>query len=208
VIRRAVEDWSYFAAKRGPIETAINLPIAFLQDPRSINRLCELIPDGQAFDGLIAEINATEIVRNLKLAKELASEFRKHKIAISIDNLGAEWLQLVGISNFPFVELKVDRKFIFGCADDPLKQSICRRIVELADGYGARTVAEGVQTWSGFPHGSRHGLRSGARVAVRQADERREVRADLLGRAASRSLSSTVKVHGTARVRQPRTIAA
>jgi EAL domain-containing protein (putative c-di-GMP-specific phosphodiesterase class I) len=150
VIRRAVEDWSYFAAKRGPIETAINLPIAFLQDPRSISRLCELIPDGQAFDGLIVEINATEIVRNLKLAKELASEFRKHKIAISIDNLGAEWLQLVGISNFPFVELKVDRKFIFGCADDPLKQSICRRIVELADGYGARTVAEGVQTWSDF----------------------------------------------------------
>jgi sensor c-di-GMP phosphodiesterase-like protein len=56
----------------------------------------------------------------------------------------------VGISNFPFVELKVDRKFIFGYADDPLKQSICRRIVELADGYGARTVAEGVQTWSDF----------------------------------------------------------
>jgi predicted signal transduction protein with EAL and GGDEF domain len=31
-----------------------------------------------------------------------------------------------------------------------LKQSICRRILDLADGYGARTVAEGVETWADF----------------------------------------------------------
>jgi EAL domain-containing protein (putative c-di-GMP-specific phosphodiesterase class I) len=42
------------------------------------------------------------------------------------------------------VELKVDAKFIAGLADDRLKQSICYEILNLADGYGARTVAEGV----------------------------------------------------------------
>ncbi|HEV7463510.1 MAG TPA: EAL domain-containing protein, partial [Methyloceanibacter sp.] len=52
--------------------------------------------------------------------------------------------------DFPFVEVKVDRKFVTGCADDRLKQSICRRILDLADGYGARTVAEGVETWADF----------------------------------------------------------
>jgi sensor c-di-GMP phosphodiesterase-like protein len=31
-----------------------------------------------------------------------------------------------------------------------LKQSICRRILDLADSYGARTVAEGVETWADF----------------------------------------------------------
>ena len=42
-----------------------------------------------------------------------------------------------GLSDFPFVEIKVDRKFVAGCADDRLKQSVCRRILALADGYGA-----------------------------------------------------------------------
>ncbi len=89
-------------------------------------------------------------MRNLKLAKDVARELRFHKIAISIDDLGAEWLSLTGLRDFPFVEIKVDRKFVTGCADDRLKQSMCRRIVDLAHGYGARTVAEGVETWGDF----------------------------------------------------------
>jgi hypothetical protein len=56
VISRAVEDWYYFFAQRGPIETAINLPMAFLQEPGSISRLCRQLPDNAAFDGLIVEI--------------------------------------------------------------------------------------------------------------------------------------------------------
>jgi len=150
VISRAVDDWYYFFAQHGPIETAINLPIAFLRDPASINLLCKQLPDHTAFEGLIVEINGTEVVRDLKLATDLARQLRFHKIAISLDDLGTEWLSLTGLSNFPFVELKVDRKFVTGCADDRLKQSICRRIVDLADSYGARTVAEGVETWADF----------------------------------------------------------
>jgi EAL domain-containing protein (putative c-di-GMP-specific phosphodiesterase class I) len=50
----------------------------------------------------------------------------------------------------PFVEIKVDRKFVTGCADDRLKQTVCRQILDLADGYGARTVAEGVETKADF----------------------------------------------------------
>jgi len=150
VISCAVEDWYYFFAQHGPIETAINLPIAFLQEPDSIGRLCKLLPNHTAFEGLIVEINGTEVVRNLSLAKDVANQLRLHKIAISIDDLGAEWLSLTGLCNFPFVEIKVDQKFVTGCADDRLKQSICRRILDLAASYGARTVAEGVETWADF----------------------------------------------------------
>ena len=150
VIGRAVEDWHYFFAQRGPIETSINLPMAFLRDPDSISRLCRQLPDNAAFDGLIVEINGTDVVRDLDLAKQLAGQLRLHKIAISIDDLGAEWLSLTGLCNFPFVELKVDRRFVVGCAGDRMKQSLCRRILDLADGYGARTVAEGIESWADF----------------------------------------------------------
>ena len=84
------------------------------------------------------------------MAKDIASRLRLHKIAISIDDLGAEWLSLTGLRDFPFVEIKVDQRFVTGCSEDRLKQSICRRILNLADSYGARTVAEGVETWADF----------------------------------------------------------
>jgi CheY-like chemotaxis protein len=88
VISRAIEDWYYFFAQHGPIETAINLPLAFLQEPGSIDRLCQRLPADAAFNGLIVEINGADIVRNLDLARELAGRLRLHKIAISIDDLG------------------------------------------------------------------------------------------------------------------------
>jgi EAL domain-containing protein (putative c-di-GMP-specific phosphodiesterase class I) len=40
----------------------------------------------------------------------------------------------------------VDRKFVTDCGDDPSKKTVCRRVLELADAYGVRTVAEGVET--------------------------------------------------------------
>ncbi len=150
VIRQVVEDWRYFVAQHGPIELAINLPIAFLGDSQCVQFLCGQMPDHPAFHGLIVEVNGTELLRNLALMKEVAGRVRFHNIAISIYDLGAEWASFADTAYFPFVEIKVDRKFVAGCAQDRLKQVICRRIIELADSVGARTVAEGVETWPDF----------------------------------------------------------
>ncbi len=150
VIRQVIEDWRYFVAQHGPIELAINLPIDFLGDPQCLQSLCRQMPDHPAFHGLIVEVNGTALLRNLALMKEIAGKVRFHNVAISIDDLGAEWASFTDTAYFPFVEIKVDRKFIAGCAQDRLKQAICRRILALADGVGARTVAEGVETWPDF----------------------------------------------------------
>ena len=150
VISRAIDDWRYFVSQHGGIEVAINLPVAFLQDSESVQNLCRQLPDHPAFEGLIVEINGTEVVRGLEQVTVLARRLRFHNIGIAIDDLGAEWPLLVGLHDFPFVEIKVDRKFVTGCAVDRLKQSVCRQILDLADGYGARTVAEGVETKADF----------------------------------------------------------
>lgn len=151
VISRAIDDWHYFFFEHGgPTELAVNLPIAFLQDSSSISRLCQKLPNHAAFEGLIVEGNGADIARNLKVVKDVARQLRFHKIAISVDDLGAEWPSLTGLHEFPFVEVKIDRKFVVGCANDRLKQSMCRRILDLAQSYGARTVAEGVETWPDF----------------------------------------------------------
>jgi hypothetical protein len=71
-----------------------------------------------------------------------------HQAYPSIDDLGAEWPSFAESADFPVFEVKVDREFITGCADDCLKQMICRRILHLADIVGARTLAEVCARWA------------------------------------------------------------
>ncbi len=108
------------------------------------------MPNHPAFKGLIVEINGTEVLRNLTLLKDIARQLRFRNIGLSIDHLGTEWPAFTEIEDFPFFEIRVDRKFITGCAGDRLKQMVCCRILHLADIVGARTVAEGVETRADF----------------------------------------------------------
>jgi EAL domain-containing protein (putative c-di-GMP-specific phosphodiesterase class I) len=150
VVGRAIDDWHRFVTQRAPVAISVNLPIAFLRDPEVVETLCTQMPDHPAFEGLIVELNGADVVHNLDLVREVAMRLRFHNIAISIDDVGAEWPSLVGHDHFPFVELKVDRTFITGCADDRLKRAVCRQILDVAEGYGARSVAEGVETRADF----------------------------------------------------------
>ena len=72
-------------------------------------------------EGRIVEINGTDIVRNLALAKDIARALRSCKIAISLDDVGAEWTSLTGLRDFPLVEVKVNQNFVKGCANDAVK---------------------------------------------------------------------------------------
>jgi EAL domain-containing protein (putative c-di-GMP-specific phosphodiesterase class I)/CheY-like chemotaxis protein len=150
VIERGIRDWHDFVGHHGPIEIGINLPIAFFHQPDAIRRLCGKMPNHPASQRLMIEINATEVIRSLPLAHVIATQVRFHNIGISIRNLGTEWSSLTGMPHFPFVEIKVDRKFVSDCSNDQSKKTVCRRIVELADAYGVRAVAEGVETMGDF----------------------------------------------------------
>jgi len=57
---------------------------------------------------------------------------------------------LRNVGHFPFVEIKVDRKFVAGCANDRLKRSICRQILAFANSVGSRSIAKGVETREDF----------------------------------------------------------
>jgi EAL domain-containing protein (putative c-di-GMP-specific phosphodiesterase class I) len=150
VIGRAIEDWRNFVPQHGGIEISINLPIVFFQNAQSIASLCRQMPNHPAFNGLIVEIDAVDVIDNLDLVKTVARQLRFNNVAISIDDIGSEWPALVGLHDFPFVEIKVDRPFVAGCAGDRLKRTVCRQILDVADGFGARTVAEGVETRADF----------------------------------------------------------
>jgi EAL domain-containing protein (putative c-di-GMP-specific phosphodiesterase class I) len=139
-----------FVGEFGNVELAINLPLSYLKDASSVEQLKAQMPEHPAFQGAIVEVNGTDVVQNIVAAQAIAKQLRFHNVAMSIDDLGAEWPALLGIDEFLFTEIKVDRSLVAGCADDRLRQSVCRRILEFADRVGVRTVAEGVETRSDF----------------------------------------------------------
>ena len=150
VIDRAIEDWRYLVGSQNTTDISINLPVSFLRNRRAVRNFCERMPSHPAFGGLLIEIDSAEAIQNMDILIDVAKEIRLKNVAISIDNLGADWPALMGLDSFPFAELKVDRQFVTGCASDRLKRTVCRRIIELAREYGARVVAEGVETRADF----------------------------------------------------------
>ena len=55
-----------------------------------------------------------------------------------------------GTARFFPLELKVDSQFVACCADHRLQQAACRRIIDLTNAVGARTVATGVERQADF----------------------------------------------------------
>jgi EAL domain-containing protein (putative c-di-GMP-specific phosphodiesterase class I)/CheY-like chemotaxis protein len=150
VIGRAIEDWRYLLESQGPVDLSINLPVAFLGDGAAVRDLCRAMPAHPAFGGLLIEIDSGEANQQADLVLDAARALRLHNIALSVDHVGAEWPSLLELPSFPFAELKVDRQYINGCADDRLKQTVCRSIVELAHDNGARAIAQGIETRADF----------------------------------------------------------
>ncbi|MET4801701.1 EAL domain-containing response regulator [Bradyrhizobium sp. LB11.1] len=146
VIERALQDWHYLLERQSAVDLSINLPAPYLRDPQAVRDLCRRVPAHPAFGGLTIEIASEEAIHDLAFLTEIAREMRFHNIGLSIDNLGANWPALMELDKIPFIELKADRQFVTGCSNDRLKRTVCRHIVELAQGYGARTVAEGIES--------------------------------------------------------------
>jgi hypothetical protein len=161
VIRRAVEDWSYFVAKRGPIETAINLPIAFLQDPRSIGRLCKLFRRSHRRDQRHRDRSQPQIGKGA--GKRVSQAQDRHLDRQSRSGVaptrGHFQLSLCRAQSRPEVHLRLRRGPV-ETIDLPAHRRACRWLRRT---YRRRRRRDLVR----FSHGSRHGLRSGARVAVR-----------------------------------------
>ena len=149
VIGRAIEDWRYLLESQGPVDLSINLPVSFFGNAAAVRDMCRAMPTHPAFAGLVIEIDSTEVIDHPDLAVDAARRLRLHNIALAIDTVGAEWPSLMGLRNFPFVELKVDHQFVTGCADDRLKQAVCRNR-RTGQGPWRPDVAQGIETRSTF----------------------------------------------------------
>jgi len=146
VVLTALRDFEDCAALGAAVKLSVNVPAtAFVKLPIA-QMLREERPKDSAWPGLILEVTEDEVMRDLKIANEVADQLRAFRCSLALDDFGAGYSSLARLRQLPFSELKIDRSYVTQCHLDKVNAGLCETIVELAKRFELKTVAEGIET--------------------------------------------------------------
>ncbi len=148
VLRTALADWAKFAQIGFPFRLAINVPVNVLVKLPIHALVRELRPKSENWPGIILEITEDQVVRDIPLVHEIATQLRIHDIVLAIDDFGTGYSHLARLKELPFAELKLDRSLVTNCGSEKDKALVCQAAIELAHRFGATAVAEGIENVS------------------------------------------------------------
>jgi EAL domain-containing protein (putative c-di-GMP-specific phosphodiesterase class I)/ActR/RegA family two-component response regulator len=146
VLRQAVADWVAFADRGFAHRLSINIPASILSTPEFVDLARRTIPRVPGFPGVIIEVTEDEFSGDPGWMREVATQLKLYNAWISLDDFGTAYSSLSRLADLPFIELKLDRSFVFNCAIDKRKHALCQMVVDLARRFGAASCAEGVET--------------------------------------------------------------
>jgi EAL domain-containing protein (putative c-di-GMP-specific phosphodiesterase class I) len=145
VILTAMRDFEECAEHGATLKLSVNVPAsAFVKLPIA-RMLREERPTAANWPGLIFEVTENEVMRDLKIAQEVADELRALRCSLALDDFGAGYSSLARLRQLPFSELKIDRSYVTDCHLDKVNAGLCETIVELAKRFDLKTVAEGIE---------------------------------------------------------------
>ncbi|WP_098410094.1 EAL domain-containing protein [Thioclava sp. ES.031] len=131
------------------VKASVNLSPQSFENPTLAPHLLELISThGVPFSNVIIEITETSLVSSSQNAFHNIDQFRQAGIRLSIDDFGTGYSSLSYLQRLIVSEIKIDKSFIEGLgradgAED--SETIVRAILKLANSFGLRCVAEGVE---------------------------------------------------------------
>ena len=108
--------------------------------------LAILSEEGINPDRIIIEITESVFMVENQGALESLQLLQEQGIQISLDDFGTGFSSLSYLKRFPIDILKIDRSFIRDISDDPSDALLVETIITLADKFGIKVVAEGVET--------------------------------------------------------------
>ncbi|MCP3782744.1 EAL domain-containing protein [Micromonospora sp. A3M-1-15] len=151
VVDDVVEQLAKWSAAGLTLRAALNVSVRDMHT----GEIADQIADRLARYGVPPDRLQVEITEGALMAdprRVLASITQLHRIGVGIalDDFGTGYSSLQHLRRLPLSEVKVDRSFVLGMADDPDDAAIVRSMIELAGALGLRVVAEGVEderTW-------------------------------------------------------------
>lgn len=93
---------------------------------------------------VLLELTETDFVADAHCIEHFSTRATLHGFGISIDDFGHGYATFDRLRRAPFCELKIDRSVVNGCSRDDSLRTICKASVDLAHGFCAKVVAEGI----------------------------------------------------------------
>lgn len=145
VVIAALRDGGELTDAGVPLRVAVNTGVGSLARLKLSAIVRENRPKNDNWPGLILEVTESEVVKDVDTVHEMATQLRIYGITLAIDDFGEGHSSFARLRELPFSELKLDRSFVDGCADDPTNIGICRAVIDLAHNFGVVAVAEGIE---------------------------------------------------------------
>jgi EAL domain-containing protein (putative c-di-GMP-specific phosphodiesterase class I) len=111
-----------------------------------VDRLAErLRHDGVGPGQVQLEITEGALMADPRRVLTTLRRLERLGVALSLDDFGTGYSSMQHLRRLPLAEVKIDRSFVLGMAEDPDDEAIVRSIIELSGALGLRVVAEGVE---------------------------------------------------------------
>ncbi|WP_304560326.1 putative bifunctional diguanylate cyclase/phosphodiesterase [Sphingomonas immobilis] len=149
VLGRAVADAASWAAAGTPINVAVNVSALLATDVKFLTAVRAMVADGSIDPSLLTlEVTESATMADPQRAITALEQLAALGIGLSIDDYGTGQSTLTYLKRLPAKEIKIDKSFVLGLADNRSDQVMVRSTIELAHELGYKVVAEGVETQS------------------------------------------------------------
>ena len=142
----ALRDWKLFHQRGVALQLAVNMPVSALTSLPLAELVRKHRPASPKWNGILLEVTEDQILRDIPLAHEIATQLRIYNVALSLDDFGSGYSSLSRLQELPFAEIKLDQKFVRNCDTDDTNAALCQLVIDLAHRVGSVAVAEGIET--------------------------------------------------------------
>jgi EAL domain-containing protein (putative c-di-GMP-specific phosphodiesterase class I) len=94
---------------------------------------------------LVCEITETALANDEAVAEAFVRDLAELGCEIALDDFGMGYGGLGYLKRLPVATLKIDMDFVGDLQENPENQHVVKAIVNLAQGFGRKTIAEGVE---------------------------------------------------------------
>lgn len=133
-------------ARTPHLKLAINLSAVLLPDPHLVDIVMRSIHTWDFPAGnLILELTESAVMKDPDSSRSTIKLLRNEGIIVSIDDFGTGYSSLAYLRRLPVGELKIDKSFILGMAENKEDCSIVNAVISLAHTFDLEVVAEGIE---------------------------------------------------------------
>jgi diguanylate cyclase (GGDEF)-like protein/PAS domain S-box-containing protein len=144
-----IDQWVITQATKltaGGQSVAVNLSAASAGDPAILDVIERELRHHEADPGnLVFEITETAVMQNMDRARMFAERLVALGCHFALDDFGTGFASFTYLKRLPAHYLKIDIDFVRALPSSNRDRSIVKAIVALAEDFGQRTIAEGVE---------------------------------------------------------------